>query len=667
MIRHIPLIKAVAISGLVAMLGLSTVAFGQTRTIYPSKTFTVPLDSVISTSAFQPQIQPTPPFVLPDIAAENDYTPPLPREHSNTLRAGGLSGVTRGRMKSFFPGPVDGRYVPPDCNMAVGPNHVVVVINSTIAFYAKNGTKTFQSTLDGSGFFSGTAQTGFVFDPKCFFDPISNRFFVIALDLDEASSVSNALIAVSDDSNPNGAWFKYRVNAVLSNGGSSYWLDYPGYGFNKDAIVVTGNMFGFSGGYFGVQALVIQKTPLLSGGAVQVSSLLDPGTGTLQPTRTTDLTNDKIWGVATGGGNAMRFYAITNPGTTPVLKEIDVAVPAYTKPQGPAQSGSNQIDALDGRTMTAHFRNGQVVAAHTESINGTLGCRWYDFNVNNWPASGAPTLKQSGDITGANVGMHMPAININTFEDISVIYTRSSSSIAADICISSRFKTDPLGQLSAPTKLVGSQSASYTSFRWGDYFGNEIDPTDDTTFWGFGMTIGANGGYLTQIVTWQVSPPGGSTGTSIPPDTITTYQGTSLAGDPASVSASDSIYYQIGSVGVTQFGQAAGAEATFTVPVGSASIGIAVQANGGIAGGTTMVWLRNKNTGSFDLIGSVPTPAGPSPQKVITVNPTKVAQYIDAGGVVTARIRGHIPIKPFNNSVPNPFTFKLDFFELLVR
>jgi hypothetical protein len=669
LIRHIALFKAAAIPGLVALLGLSTIALGQTRTIYPSKTFSVSPIAITSTNSIQPQIQPSPPFVLPEIAAENDYTPPLPAEPRNSLRAGRLMTATRGRIGShFFPGPVDGRYVPPDCNMAVGPAHIVCVINSTIAFYTKTGTKTFQSTLDGSGFFSGTEQTSFVFDPKCFYDPISKRFFVIALDLDEGSSVSNALIAVSDDSNPSGVWYKYRVNAVLTTGGSSYWMDYPGYGFNKDAIVVTGNMFGLGGaGYFGVQALVIQKAPLLTGGTANVSSLLDAGVGTMQPTRTADINNDKIWGVATGGGNAMRFYAITNPGAAPVLKEIDVPVPAYSRPGGPAQSGSNSIDSLDGRTMTAHYRAGQVVAAHTEGIGGGLGVRWYDFNVNNWPASGTPSLKQSGDITGNGVGMHMPAININSFEDISVICTRSSGSIAADMVVCSRFKNDPLGQLSAPTKLAGSGSANYTSFRWGDYFSNEIDPVDDTTFWGYGMTIDGAGNYTTQIVNWTVSQPGSGSGVSVPPSTISTYAGTNLAGDPTSVAVEDGIQYQIGSMGVAQFGQMAGAQATFTIPTDSTSISIGVGATGGISGGTTMVWLLNVTTGQYDLIGSTPLPASGTTTKFLAVNPAKVNQYIGVAGLVTARVRGHLPIKPFQNVVPNPFTFKLDLFDLFVR
>lgn len=42
--------------------------------------------------------------------------------------------------------PDDGRYVPPDSHLAAGPNHLVEVVNSTIAYFDKAGTKLYQQT-----------------------------------------------------------------------------------------------------------------------------------------------------------------------------------------------------------------------------------------------------------------------------------------------------------------------------------------------------------------------------------------------------------------------------------------------------------------------------------------------------------------------------------------
>lgn len=653
----------------IAILAIAaTVQADQTRVIKPSKQFKVPVTAISSTYDVQPQIPLPLPFTIPEVAAENEYTPPLPPERRVRMALGGILAEPRGQIKSYFPGPVDGRWIPPDPNMGVGPNHVVCIINSKIAFYTKTGTKTFEQLIDTSdGFFQGTAQTNFVFDPKAFYDPIANRFFVVALDLNTGSTISNALVAVSDDSNPNGTWYKYRIPAVLSSGGSTFWMDYPGFGFNKDGIIVTGNMFGFAGGYYGVQGLVVRKSDLLTGGTAQVSSLLDPGIGTVQPTRTTDAANPFIFGVSAGGGNAMRLYAVSNPGgTSPTWNQTNVSVSNFQRPPGAAPSGNNTIDSLDGRTMSAAFRNGQIVSAHTIGLNGVDAVRWYDFNVNNWPTSGSPTVRQQGNITGSSgQWMHMPAININQFEDISICFTRSSATIPADLMFAARLKTDPNGFMGAPQVLDSSLGSNYQSFRWGDYFACEIDPEDDSTFWGFGMNIDANGGYRTIVKSWTVST-GGVVGDPIDADSITTYTGTYVFGDVDSVRTSDGIFYTMSSLLLRSLGQAAGAELTFTAPVDSVKLSVALQAIADQQGVTQMVWLYNWTTDAYDLIGTAPVPTTNTDQKVFKVADAAVSKYLGVGGLVKMRVRAHVPVRLYQG-LPLPFNYQIDYLELYAK
>jgi hypothetical protein len=654
LLRHSAVIRAAVVCGLFSILGISNLALGQTRTINATRTFTVSAAQVSSTYDVIPQICPTPPYA-PTIAAENETMPPLPRERANTLRAGGIMTTSRGNGGRYFPGPVDGRYVPADNQMAVGPNHVVCMVNAMIAIYTKSGTQLFQQRLED--FFTGVAETNFVFDPKAFYDPISKRFFVLADD-GATGSANNMLVAVSDDDNPNGSWFKYKIPSAFNGS----WLDYPGFGFNKDAIIITGNLFDGNGS--GVEALVVKKAPLLTGGSPQVTVINDPSTFTLQPSRTTDVNLDKVFGVANGGGNAIRFFAFTSLSSgTPTLREIDVAVPAYGAPPN-AASGSTQLSTVGGRQMTCQYRLGQVVAANTIAAGSNCGIRWYDFNVNSWPTSGAPTVKHAGTIAQAGTDFHMPAININMFEDISVFYTRSSSSIACDLCYSARLKTDAAGQIGQPVKLFGSPSGGYGG-RWGDYFVNEIDPVDDATFWGFGMAINGNA-YTTQVLNWTVTV-NANVGTSIPPSSISTFVGSYIFGGVSDVTTSDDLYYQVGSTGIPQFGQAGGVQADFTIPTDSQSIALQLEAVAGIAGGTNMVWMYNWGASRYDLIGSTPLAVSGNLSKTIVVPTANVARYIGPGGLVRAQVRGHMPIRPFNNSMPLPFTYKIDLLQLLVR
>ena len=50
-------------------------------------------------------------------------------------------------------------------------------------------------------------------------------------------------IAISDDADPNGVWYKYRTDAVTTIGTSTYWWDFPGAGYDQNAYYVTGNLF----------------------------------------------------------------------------------------------------------------------------------------------------------------------------------------------------------------------------------------------------------------------------------------------------------------------------------------------------------------------------------------------------------------------------------------
>lgn len=638
------------------------------RVIPISGTFRTSPAVVTSTLNVHPQIQA--PHSTGRRIEENEYLAPI-TDPVNSLTAGGLMAARRGTPKVAFPGPGFTGYIPPDCDMGVGPNYVVTVVNISIAFYTKTGVKTFQQNMDQNGFWSGVGGNSEVYsDPKVFFDSASQRWFVFMIEVNGfggGTHLSHVLLAVSDDDNPNGVWRKYALNALLNVGGNDIWMDYPMVGVNKDGICICGNMFGFTSGGGVEQFMVVPKAPLLTGASASVTSFQDGSTFSVQPARSWDPTSDKLYCMARGNGSDVKVFAISNAGATPTLTQTAITVPSYGNPTPAPSTNGNQLDTLGGRFLNCWFRSGKLVAAHTIATgsNTTDRVRWYEVAVNNWPASGQPSLAQSGEINpSAGVTTHMPAIVENANGDISVVYTRSSGTIAADLCMSSRFSSDPPGQMGSPVLLKPSVGA-YGGGRWGDFFSCVVDPTDELTFWGFGMEI-LNGAWQTSVHSWQVST-SGSVGSTINPDSITTYIGTELAGDPASVSTSDDIYFQIGSTGIPQFGQAAGAEATFTVPSDTRQISIKLESIAGLLGGTNMVWLFDWSANQYVLIGSTPMLAAGNTSKSIVVRTSDVPRYLGPAGEVKLRVRGHLPLKPFNNSIPNPFTYRIDVLQLLIR
>ena len=60
------------------------------------------------------------------------------------------------------------------------------------------------------------------------------------------------MLAVSDDSDPNGQWYYHSINSMVNIPDPTtpgvlipHWADYPGLAVDEEVIYVTGNMFEF--------------------------------------------------------------------------------------------------------------------------------------------------------------------------------------------------------------------------------------------------------------------------------------------------------------------------------------------------------------------------------------------------------------------------------------
>jgi hypothetical protein len=458
----------------------------------------------------------------------------------NTLPFGNAQNFTRGSVGAQWPAVSATGWTPPDPDLAVGPNHIVAVVNSSIAFFDKDGTHTFQQTAQD--FLSGLGAGTFLFDPKAFYDRVNSRFVVVFLERG-SSNISKVIVAVSDDNNPSGTWFKYRIEARITVNTAHYWLDYPGFGYNKDAYVISGNMFGFSSGFAGAQFIVLPSAPLLTGSPATVHSLRDSGGASVQMAEVMDSSFDRIYGISRDGTSAMTVYCLRNLTSTPLLNQVNVTVPSNSRPtiDAPSTNG-NTLDSLDGRTINAMWRGGSLLTSHTVQSNSRLRIRWYEIATNNWPISGSPSLTQSGEVAGATgVHHHMPAVAKNGVGDISVLFTRSSTSITADIMYAGRFANDSAGTMGAPVNLESSAGNDYTSNRWGDYFDVDVDPVDDVTFWGIAMGVALDNEpphpWRTSVFSWTISQPG----IAFAPTSMTMERGSLLAGNLAAVTASDDV------------------------------------------------------------------------------------------------------------------------------
>ncbi len=583
--------------------------------------------------------------------SENDHIP-IPIGTINNLPFGQQNNSLPGSYAKspLFRGIGPTGYVPPDPDMAAGPNHVVLVVNTAVAFANKsNGQITFQQDIDA--FFSTEFTGGIISDPKILFDATSGRWFLTIINPDFDATESWQLVAVSDDADPNGTWTKFKIDNELNRGTSSYWLDYPGWGINKDAIAVTGNMFGYTSGFGGVYLFTIRKAELLTGGSPVVNYFELPNAGTVQTARTYDANLDTIYGMFAASTSAMGFVAFTNLTTAPTMTTTNVNVPSYTRVQQDAASGGNFLDALDGRLFNAMWRNGRLVSSHTVAGNGGVNkVRWYEMTTNGWPTSGnQPTNTQTGEIVGSSGSdTHMPAIAINQRNDIGIVYSRSSAAITSDLLFASRRANDPPGTV-GPSSTIKVGSGNYPYGRWGDYFGACIDPIDLNLFWVYGMVVeGSN--WNTYFQSFRVSQPADSVVTG-----VSMVEGKLPSGNLTSILSSNNSYFSVTSLPLLRTGEVCSAQITSTVLANPQSLKIKFEARAA-AGITGSVFAWNYTTSAWDYAGSTPLTATDA-VKTISL-PTPYSKYMSNTRQIKILVRG---INPYRAGVTTlPFTLRID-------
>ncbi|MEW6744184.1 MAG: hypothetical protein AB1486_15635 [Planctomycetota bacterium] len=441
---------------------------------------------VISSTYDTPHIQ---------ILAAEPYPQTIP-VHKTPPLATRSPGDFRPRIKRYgsFEGIDQTPWRPPDPTIAVGPSHVLETVNVHIAWWTKAGSIQYSVPLDATGhpgFFEDAGAGTGVFDPKCLYDEHSGRFFVVALEV--YSTTAYITFAVSDDSDPNGLWYKYRTNAVTWVGGNSYWVDYPGLGVDAQAFYVTGNLFGLNnGGWAGVKYRVIPKADVLLGNPVTYFDLRDISSASVQAAHVHDSATLPYF-VSVRDSNEIRLQAITDPTSSPSLHTTDLPVTYLAAPPTVPTLGGNPIDSLDGRIVNAYYRDGLLYAAHGIRSGSRAVARWYEFQANGWPESGAPTVNQEGEIDlGTSISTFLPAIARNSGGEVAVLMARGAANEYPSIWFTMRTPADPPDTMRSALELREGESG-YSAYRWGDYFGIAVDPIDDLTFWGVGQyAIGAN-------------------------------------------------------------------------------------------------------------------------------------------------------------------------------
>jgi hypothetical protein len=381
-----------------------------------------------------------------------------------------------------FPAITQTSLTPPDPHVAVGPNHVVCIVNGRMSFYEKNGTETFTVATDGgSGFWASVGGTGFTFDPEVLYDPHSDRFMAM---MNERNGPGWFLLAVSDDSDPNGTWHKYRFNAT--NHINDTDIDSPNFAVDDTAVYLTADFFGPDK----FLIMMVPKADVLVGAPnPPETSLVITGQQSIGVPVTYDAgapAQYMIEAFESFSNTQVRLHAITDPLGTPQRVTFDLTVPTYEQPEDPPQLGtSSRPNTFESRFWSCMYRNGSLWATHHVN-NSQVRQRWYEIDMNGWPSSGNdPFVAQGGEVTPVGTERSFfGSIWADDGGNAGIVFARSSPTEFISMSRVFREAGDPLGTMT-PSQFMQQSTEPTFAGRWGDYSGTVADPSAPGAFWGY--------------------------------------------------------------------------------------------------------------------------------------------------------------------------------------
>jgi alpha-tubulin suppressor-like RCC1 family protein len=423
-------------------------------------------------------------------------------------------------------------HIPPDTNGAVGPDRIMVTLNSQVVFQEKGNGQQLSAPVSQLNFWGGVPNLTKVVDPIAVFDPYSNRWFVAAI----PSGGGTLLLAISHTSAPTSDWHDWYQWSVPTGGPS---IDQPKIGFNGKWIVVQGD----SGNPVYSKIFVFDKASMIAGAPPTPGLGNAPGqnykviTGTpaqggqLSPARTYEANlselyllqshvtlgqvNINLLNVFAISGTAAQNAALSSVGT--VSSGTFFWSSRFATSGGtlgaPQSSSLKKIYAFDDRINSCVYRNGSLWAAHTVFVpaNATptiSAVQWWQISVS---ATDVLNLVQRGVIGGVGDSKFRayPSLAVNVNSDALIGYAIFSSTSHPSAAYSFRLGSDAPSTLQLPEGAAATGMGQYErplddnapALRWGDYTATAVDPTNDRDMWTIQQSSGV--GDIGQNTPWE--------------------------------------------------------------------------------------------------------------------------------------------------------------------
>jgi hypothetical protein len=402
---------------------------------------------------------------------------------------------------------------PSDNSLAVGPDHIVQIVNSRFAVFSKKGAL-FESTgrvLYGAlptntifKGFGGPCEARNNGDAVVRYDQLAERWLVVMPLFQRIPNRSeepySVCYAVSQGADPLGPYHRYEFRRKL-------FPDYP-----RPAIWRDGYYIPTSTGDNVIQKhdCIADRTRMLKGQNATEQCIIIDGVNFLN---NADIEGRRLPpkgapNVMMASGGAQLKNILEDDGIYVWKVHVDWKKPAKTKAEGPVKIAVSPYHYLCGGQLTncvsqpdttrrldaqgdkimqrLVYRNlgdhESVVALHSVDTGaGGGGLRWYEFRFDR---KRDPQLYQQGTFAPDAFYRWMGSISMDRHGNIAMGYSFGGTPHFPGQRFAGRAAGDTPGLLTFhETVLVEGEAAQTTGSRWEDYSTTAMDPSDDCTFW----------------------------------------------------------------------------------------------------------------------------------------------------------------------------------------
>jgi hypothetical protein len=413
-----------------------------------------------------------------------------------------------------------------DISLAVGPDHIIEILNGNMAVYTKKGKRypttgkllygavTNNTVFTGFGVRCGVTNNA---DSVVRYDQLANRWLIVlpvfTRPPDNPQGPYAMCYAVSATPDPLGPYYRYEFQRPL-------FPDYP-----RPAVWPDGYYNPTSTSDNTLPEVVTQKhdciadrQSMLKGlPATEQCVIIDGGVIFLNA----DLFGKRLPPpgapnilMSTGGTQLLKvfeddgiyFYKVhvdwKDPGKTTVSAPQKIAVAPYhylcdgqlsncvSQPNTDRRLDSQGDKLMQGLVYRNFGDHESLLAEHSvASSRHGGGVRWYEFRLN---GPQEPVLYQQSTYAPDSFYRWLASMGMDRKGNIGMGYSFGGDPNYAGQRFAARTAGDPKGQLTFHESVLAEGQASQTnSLRWEDYTNIAIDPSDDCTFWFVGNYLKA--------------------------------------------------------------------------------------------------------------------------------------------------------------------------------